>query len=239
VDAQKTLIISISGKIMSAEALRIFLYPITGSIASLCFGGRFLIQWVLSEKRGQSYVPKVFWYISLLGNFSLMLHYSIQVQYPFALIQALNSIISWRNLNIMKDPSDWIPFRKVLLYLGIMFCCVTAFFILQNFFILDEQTWLRIPVMPWNTSSETHAALIWHVLGVSGALLFTSRFWLQWWQIEKHKTSYLSTSFWWISISGALLTTAYAVRISDFVMIIGYGTGIIPYIRNLMLLKKQ
>ena len=35
---------------MNIEALRILLYP-TGFIASLAFGGRFLIQWILSEKK--------------------------------------------------------------------------------------------------------------------------------------------------------------------------------------------
>ena len=221
---------------MNIEALRILLYP-TGFIASLAFGGRFLIQWILSEKKKQSYVPKVFWYISLIGNFSLMLHYCMQIQYPFAIIQGVNVVISWRNLNIMDDPSQWASLRKTLCYLFLAFSGITLFFILQDYFFIENQAWMRIPTMPWKTTGRTGVSLSWHLLGIGGAILFASRFWLQWWQIEKHKISYLSTSFWWTSVIGALLTLGYGIRIGDWVIILGYGTGIIPYIRNLMLMK--
>ena len=62
---------------------------------------------------------------------------------------------------------------------------------------------------------------------------------MQWWQSEKAHESVLNPSFWWISIIGGSLTLVYAIYIQDLVTALGYSTGMIPYIRNLMLIRKS
>lgn len=223
---------------MTDDYIRAFLYPITGTIASCAFGSRFFIQWIMSERRGKSYVPRIFWYISLLGNIALLVHYAIQVQYPFALVQGINAVISWRNINIMREEKYHSTFLKTLIYLFLVIIILTSIFAAQSLFIFHEWSWIRVPLMPWESSPRTTVSIWWHLFGTIGTLLFTSRFWLQWWQIEKHKVSYLSKSFWWLSLIGAATTITYGIYITDWVIIIGYGSGIISYVRNLMLLGK-
>ena len=59
---------------------------------------RFLIQWIVSEKRGESIIPLPFWYFSIGGSL-ILLTYSIHRQDPvFILGQSVGSIIYIRNL---------------------------------------------------------------------------------------------------------------------------------------------
>ena len=69
-----------------------------GFIGQALFGMRFLIQWIISEKRGESIIPLPFWYFSIGGSL-ILLSYAIHKQDPvFILGQCLGSIIYIRNL---------------------------------------------------------------------------------------------------------------------------------------------
>ncbi|MBW2040244.1 MAG: lipid-A-disaccharide synthase N-terminal domain-containing protein, partial [Deltaproteobacteria bacterium] len=46
---------------------------------------RFLIQWVVSEKKGKSVIPIYFWYLSLLGGLTL-LTYAIHIKDPVFIV---------------------------------------------------------------------------------------------------------------------------------------------------------
>ena len=71
---------------------------ILGLVAQLMFFLRFFIQWVASEKKGESVIPIQFWYLSLGGSI-LLLIYSIWRKDPvFILGQSVGSIIYIRNL---------------------------------------------------------------------------------------------------------------------------------------------
>ncbi|MFQ5443996.1 MAG: lipid-A-disaccharide synthase N-terminal domain-containing protein [Nitrospinales bacterium] len=71
---------------------------IIGFIGQACFFMRFLIQWIVSEKRGESVIPLQFWYFSIGGSM-ILLTYSIHKQDPvFILGQSVGSIIYFRNL---------------------------------------------------------------------------------------------------------------------------------------------
>jgi lipid-A-disaccharide synthase-like uncharacterized protein len=77
-----------------------------GFIAQGMFTGRFLIQWIASEKRRQSYVPVAFWYLSLFGG-SLLLAYAAYRRDPvFILGQATGLIVYARNLYLIKRKHD-------------------------------------------------------------------------------------------------------------------------------------
>ncbi len=66
------------------------------------FGLRFLVQWIHSERRGESVVPLVFWYISLGGG-AVLLSYAIYRLDPvFITGQGLGLLIYARNLALIR-----------------------------------------------------------------------------------------------------------------------------------------
>jgi lipid-A-disaccharide synthase len=220
------------------EDWRTFLYPL-GFLSSIAFGARFIVQWLQSEKHKASIVTPMFWYLSLLGNVLLAIHSFIQIQYHICLVQVCNGVISWRNLNLMQSSDRQASFQSVLKYLGIAFISTSAAFFAQDFFLTRSDHWFRIPIAPWQSTVQTESSIWWHALGIIAYLLFSSRFWIQWWLAEKSHSSKLPLSFWWLSLMGAVLSIIYFSHIQDSVNLIGPLIGIIPYIRNLMLIKKN
>jgi lipid-A-disaccharide synthase-like uncharacterized protein len=74
------------------------LWLVVGFIGQALFGSRFLVQWIVSERRGESVVPLAFWYLSL-GGASLLLAYAIWRQDPvFILGQSFGFLVYTRNL---------------------------------------------------------------------------------------------------------------------------------------------
>jgi lipid-A-disaccharide synthase len=217
---------------------RTFLYPF-GFLATLAFGARFIIQWLQSEKAQKSLVPRSFWQLSLLGNLLLMVHSFIQMQYHVYLVQVCNAVISWRNLNLMQTKRPPVPLKTMLLLLIGSILLTSLAFAFQDWLFMGEGDWFRIPTTPWQASSIGSVSLFWHILGTIAYLLFSSRFWIQWWLAERAHVSQLSVSFWWLSLLGALLSIAYFTRIDDSVNLIGPLIGIVPYVRNLMLIRKN
>jgi lipid-A-disaccharide synthase-like uncharacterized protein len=216
---------------------RTFLYPL-GFLSAFTFAARFIVQWVQSEKAQRSVVPRLFWQLSLCGNLLLLLHSFIQVQYPICLMQAINAVISWRNLNLMQTQHSPVTFRTARWLL--MGACVltTLGFIAQDWMLMQGGQWFRVPTAPWQKVSIHSISPLWHGLGAIGYLLFCSRFWVQWWLAEKAQASHLPLSFWWLSLSGALLSMTYFVYTRDSVNLLGPSLGLIQYIRNLMLIYK-
>ena len=43
-----------------------------GLAGQLTFGGRFLLQWIVSEYKNRSHVPTAFWFLSLFGSILLL-----------------------------------------------------------------------------------------------------------------------------------------------------------------------
>jgi lipid-A-disaccharide synthase-like uncharacterized protein len=79
----------------------------------------------------------------------------------------------------------------------------------------------------------------WKILGFSAQGLFFSRFLVQWIASERAGRSYVPISFWYLSMGGGLLLFLYALHIKDPVFILGQSMGLLVYIRNLMLVRKQ
>jgi lipid-A-disaccharide synthase-like uncharacterized protein len=69
-----------------------------GLFGQLLFSIRFLIQWIVSEKKKESTIPLTFWYFSIAGSIVLLL-YAIHIKsLVFILGQSVGSIIYARNL---------------------------------------------------------------------------------------------------------------------------------------------
>lgn len=79
----------------------------------------------------------------------------------------------------------------------------------------------------------------WLAFGLAGQLLFGSRFIVQWISSERKKTSHIPLVFWYLSLSGGLVTTVYAIHRRDPVFIVGQSAGLVVYVRNLMLIYRH
>jgi lipid-A-disaccharide synthase-like uncharacterized protein len=79
---------------------------------------------------------------------------------------------------------------------------------------------------------------LWLAFGLLGQLIFGARFIVQWIASERKRESHIPLVFWYLSIVGGLITTAYAIHRHDAVFIIGQGAGLIVYTRNLMLIYR-
>ena len=217
------------------EEWRFLLYYPLGLLPSLFFTLRFLIQWIQSERIKTSYVDALFWKLSLAGNLLLLSHYFLQGQYPFALIQTGNAVISWRNLNLMQKRRPPAAFSAVILLFIASFMTVTLSFCLQNWLIGDV-AWIRAPQSTRAFSADPGP--LWHAVGIAGQGLFASRFWVQWWDSEKLQKSELTQAFWWLSLSGSAISVIYFLQIGDVISILNQSFGMVPYLRNLMLLRR-
>jgi len=80
---------------------------------------------------------------------------------------------------------------------------------------------------------------LWVAFGLAGQILFGSRFIVQWIASEKKKVSYIPVVFWYLSLSGGIITAIYAIHIRDTVFTIAQCAGLIVYVRNLVLIYKR
>ena len=80
---------------------------------------------------------------------------------------------------------------------------------------------------------------LWVVFGLVGQILFGSRFIVQWIASERKKVSYIPIVFWYLSLSGGLITFIYAIHIRDTVFTLAQGAGLMVYLRNLMLIHRR
>ena len=73
-----------------------------GMVGQAIFFSRFLVQWVASERAGKSYIPRIFWWLSLAGSM-LLLGYAIHRKDPvFVLGQAFGWVVYARNLVLIQ-----------------------------------------------------------------------------------------------------------------------------------------
>lgn len=74
------------------------MWLIIGLIGQALFSMRFLLQWIASERKGESVVPVLFWYFSLAGGITLFA-YAIHIRDAvFILGQGAGAFIYIRNL---------------------------------------------------------------------------------------------------------------------------------------------
>ncbi|MBN1918979.1 MAG: lipid-A-disaccharide synthase N-terminal domain-containing protein [Verrucomicrobia bacterium] len=81
----------------------------------------------------------------------------------------------------------------------------------------------------------------WDVVGYIGQMLFFSRFLFQWLASERRGHSYIPVYFWWLSISGAVITVVYLLWKKDppIPILLGQAVGLMAYSRNLLLIRKH
>ena len=80
---------------------------------------------------------------------------------------------------------------------------------------------------------------VWKVVGWCGNAVFSTRFLIQWYATEKKKQVVVPQAFWWLSLAGSVTLLAYSLHQQDSVFIFAYAFTWIPYIRNLMIHRKN
>jgi lipid-A-disaccharide synthase-like uncharacterized protein len=80
------------------------LWLVIGFAGQALFFSRFFVQWLASEKRRESYIPRAFWFLSLGGGLTL-LAYAIHRRDPVFIVgQATGILIYGRNLWFIYGP---------------------------------------------------------------------------------------------------------------------------------------
>ena len=82
--------------------------------------------------------------------------------------------------------------------------------------------------MAWLTKDH-----IWLLVGLLGQGLFASRFIVQWFKSETEGRSVIPLAFWYFSVVGGIVSLAYAIYIDSIPYILGQGSGLVVYARNL------
>ena len=74
------------------------IFLIIGFTGQGLFASRFIVQWIYSEKKGESYIPLIFWYLSIFGGIGLLI-YAISRKDPVIIMgQSFGIFIYLRNL---------------------------------------------------------------------------------------------------------------------------------------------
>lgn len=88
---------------MLDRLLNVDAWVIFGLLGQAFFTARFVVQWIASERRGESTVPVAFWYLSLAGG-SILLAYALLYRHDlvFTLGQAAGLLVYSRNLMLIR-----------------------------------------------------------------------------------------------------------------------------------------
>jgi lipid-A-disaccharide synthase-like uncharacterized protein len=78
------------------------LWLAVGFVGQAAFSGRFLVQWIASEREGRSVVPVLFWILSIAGSV-LLFAYALYRRDPvFVLGQSFGLLVYFRNLALIR-----------------------------------------------------------------------------------------------------------------------------------------
>ena len=73
-----------------------------GFVGQALFSARFLVQWIVSERRSESVIPVAFWVFSIFGG-AFLLAYAIYRRDPvFILGQGAGMLVYARNLMLIR-----------------------------------------------------------------------------------------------------------------------------------------
>lgn len=186
------------------------------ALGQLLFTLRVLVQWVLSEKRRESVTPRSFWWLSLVATVVFVAYSFQRSEIPYILGYAVNLVPYIRNLMLSYRPTRGAG------PLGLGVCVL----------VVAAGVWMLI------AKEQPAIKDAWVFFGLAGSLVFNSRFLVQWLQSERRGKSVLSLTFWYISLIGSVMLLAYGAKRRDLVYILAYLFNSIPYVRNIMLIRR-
>ena len=173
------------------------------------FMSRVLLQWIASERARRPVVPRLYWQISFLGSVFVTIYTLLEKDLVYTVSVLPGGFVALRNLMLASPATR----RQLAPYAAVLLACVV---------------WTGFLKLP-----DEDFALA--AIGFAGAVLWSGRHVVQWWVSERLGRSVLPTTYWILSLVGGTLLLSYALWDQNLVMIVGYGTGMIPYARNLVL----
>ena len=193
-----------------------------GFLAQGLFSARLLVQWLLSEKAKKVVSPDLFWQLSIVASFLLLIYAIFRKDIVLMGGQVVSYYIYIRNLHLSRNWHTVSPlFRWVIIGAPIV-----AFVLL----IFNDSGYNLEEIV-----DNPDISIQLFTVGTIGQIIFTFRFVYQIIYSEKKRQSLLPPMFWMISITGALIIAGYAIVRHDPVTIIGQLSGLLIYSRNLFL----
>ena len=194
-----------------------------GFTAQALFSSRMILQWIISEKHKKVLTPNLFWQLSLLASFLLFLYGYLRDDFSIMLGQVITYFIYIRNMQLENEWKKFPVWLRVFLYIFPAIILIYGF----NNNVIERA----------NLFNTEHIPLGLMALGVISQILFTLRFVYQWIYSERRKESHLPMGFWVLSLVGSSLIFIYAIFRLDPVLLLGQGSGLIMYSRNIYILK--
>ena len=74
------------------------IFLLIGFFGQGLFASRFVIQWIYSERKGESSIPTIFWYLSIFGGIGLLIYAIFRKDPVIILGQSFGIFIYLRNL---------------------------------------------------------------------------------------------------------------------------------------------
>ena len=87
------------------------LLSVFGLLGNAIFSARFLVQWIASERQGESVIPLAFWYLSIAGSVILFTYFVVRHDPVGTLAYVPNSFVYARNLWLIRKrgPTPTVP----------------------------------------------------------------------------------------------------------------------------------
>ena len=82
---------------LSLSSIELF-FLIIGFFGQGVFASRFIVQWIYSEKKGESVIPIIFWYLSIVGGICLLIYAIFRKDPVIILGQSFGILVYTRNL---------------------------------------------------------------------------------------------------------------------------------------------
>jgi lipid-A-disaccharide synthase-like uncharacterized protein len=196
-----------------------------GFLAQLLFSARQLTQWISSERAGKILSPLLFWQLSIVASFLLMVYGILRHDLAIILGQLATYGIYLRNLHYH---GFWKKIPLTARALALIFPVVAVGWLLLGETHSVQRVIANEAIPAW--------LMFW---GIAGQLVFTFRFVYQWLYSERRHESLLPIGFWAISITGSAMVLSYAVIRRDPVLLVGQSFGLFVYSRNVFLWLRQ
>ncbi len=87
--------------------------------------------------------------------------------------------------------------------------------------------------------NTTSMELFWLAVGFTAQAMFMMRFVIQWLASEKARRSVVPDAFWYWSLAGGFMLFVYAIYRLDPVFMLGQGSGLFIYARNLYFIRRS
>ena len=82
------------------------IFLIIGFVGQFIFASRFIVQWIYSEKKGESSIPIIFWYLSIVGGLSLLIYAIFRKDPVIILGQSFGILVYTRNLILIYRKNE-------------------------------------------------------------------------------------------------------------------------------------